>query len=292
MNKLKRYICRGCAFLGISSVIAAGGYAYTIENRADYRNESLEDALMSSFESESSNKYEKRGTIVNVESLLNVRQQPSMDSLIENTLNNGEVIHIIDEKEGWYEIQNDSSTGYVKNDFVEEHKDRQALIVVPLNNKVKKDEEVKSDVITENLSSAADSSDSKPENNSEGISVQETVSAERTAEEAPKGKLINVELTAYCNDEQCSGKWGGTTAMGTETRTGVVAAPEGITLGSRLYIPELSYYKSDALFNVEDRGGAVKMKDDGTYIIDVWFPTYEQVVNFGRVRTTAYILEQ
>ena len=292
MNKLKRYICRGCALFSISCVIAAGAYAYRIENKADYRNESLYAATTSSVESDNSNKYKKRGTVVNVESILNVRKEPSVDSPVDNTLGNGETIHIIDEKEGWYEIEQDNSTGYVKSDFVEEHKDSQDLIAVPLDNRITKDEEVKSDVIAENLSSVTDSSDSTAEDNAESKSKeQESVSTNNAVAEAPKGKLINVELTAYCNDEQCSGKWGGTTAMGTETRTGVVAAPSGLTLGSRLYIPDLAYYKTDAVFNVEDRGGAVKMKDDGTYIIDVWFPTHEQVEKFGRVRTTAYILE-
>ena len=77
---------------------------------------------------------------------------------------------------------------------------------------------------------------------------------------------------------------GGKTALGTETRVGVVAAPSSISLGSKLYIPELSYYKADSVFDVEDRGGAVKTKEDGTYIVDVWFPTHEQVE--GAVRRT------
>ena len=220
-----------------------------------------------------------------------MRQQPSVYSPIDNTLNNGEVVNIIDEKEGWYEIEQDNSTGYVKNDFVEEHTYSEELTTVQLDNKITKDEEIQSRIVTDNLASVTEVSDSQTENNVKVRSYTLEESADTNAEEAPKGKLINVELTAYCNDEQCSGKWGETTAMGTETRTGVVAAPSGITLGSRLYIPDLAYYKSDAVFNVEDRGGAVKMKDDGTYIIDVWFPTHEQVMEFGRVHTTAYILE-
>lgn len=107
-----------------------------------------------------------------------------------------------------------------------------------------------------------------------------------------KGTPIKVELTAYCSDEECSGSWGNMTTMGTETRVGVVAAPSNIKLGSKLYIPELEYYKADGIFNVEDRGGAVKMKEDGTYIIDVWFPTHEETVKFGRKSTTAYLMNE
>ncbi|AGX42518.1 3D domain-containing protein [Clostridium saccharobutylicum] len=102
-------------------------------------------------------------------------------------------------------------------------------------------------------------------------------------------KSIKVELTAYSNDKRCSDNWNSQTAMGTETRVGVVAAPKNIPLGSKLYIPELKNYKEDGIFDVEDRGGAIKMKKDGTYIIDVWMPTYEEAVQFGRKTTTVYI---
>lgn len=102
-------------------------------------------------------------------------------------------------------------------------------------------------------------------------------------------KSIKVELTAYSNDKRCSDNWNSQTAMGTETRVGVVAAPKNIPLGSKLYIPELKNYKEDGIFDVEDRGGAIKVKKDGTYIIDVWMPTYEEAVQFGRKTTTVYI---
>ena len=102
---------------------------------------------------------------------------------------------------------------------------------------------------------------------------------------------ISVELTAYCNCVICSESWGSKTAMQTHTRKGVVAAPQEIPLGSRLFIPELESYKEDCIFDVEDRGGAVKVKDDGTYIIDVWLPDHKQVKEFGRRKSIVYILQ-
>ncbi len=101
---------------------------------------------------------------------------------------------------------------------------------------------------------------------------------------------LRVELTAYCNCEICSEIWGSETAMQTKTRKGVVAAPKEIPLGSRIYIPQLEYYKPDCIFDVEDRGGAVKVKDDGTYIIDVWLPDHEQVKKFGRKLCIVYFI--
>lgn len=133
--------------------------------------------------------------------------------------------------------------------------------------------------------------DIKDEKASESEEVQEDTASVSSGSKI-NGTPIKVELTAYCSDEECSGSWGDQTAMGTKVRTGVVAAPSNIELGSKLYIPELEYYKSDGIFDVEDRGGAVKVKEDGTYIIDVWFPTHEETINFGRKKTTVYLMEQ
>ena len=55
---------------------------------------------------------------------------------------------------------------------------------------------------------------------------------------------------------------------------------------------ELQSYKEDRIFSVEDRGGAIKIKDDGTYIIDVWMPTHEEVEAFGRKTTTIYLMDE
>lgn len=105
-----------------------------------------------------------------------------------------------------------------------------------------------------------------------------------------KGTPIKAELTAYCDDPRCSDQWGSKTAMQTRTRMGVIAAPKNIPLGSKMYIPELTNYKADGMFDVEDRGGAIKIKNDGTYVIDVWVPTYEEAQKFGRKKTTIYLV--
>lgn len=107
----------------------------------------------------------------------------------------------------------------------------------------------------------------------------------------PVGKPIKAELTAYSDDPKCSDKWGSQTAMQTKTRLGVIAAPSNIPLGSKMYIPELENYKADGMFDVEDRGGAIKIKKDGTYVIDVWVPSYKEAVEFGRKITTIYLVE-
>ena len=132
-----------------------------------------------------------------------------------------------------------------------------------------------------------------PYDASQELSVEkedpETIS-NKSKENQKVGTPVKAELTAYCNDPRCSDEWGSQTAMQTKTRLGIIAAPSNISLGSKIYIPELKNYKADGMFDVEDRGGAIKVKADGTYIIDVWVPTYEEAEKFGRKKTTIYLL--
>lgn len=121
--------------------------------------------------------------------------------------------------------------------------------------------------------------------------AEETTSTKAQENNNIKGTPIKAELTAYSDDPRSSGQWGSQTAMQTQTRLGVIAAPSNIPLGSKMYIPELQNYKADGIFDVEDRGGAIKVKKDGTYVIDVWVPTHEEAVKFGRKYTTIYLVE-
>lgn len=101
---------------------------------------------------------------------------------------------------------------------------------------------------------------------------------------------IDAELTAYCNCKICSEAWGSQTAMQTHTRVGIIAVPKDISLGSKIYIPDLKDYKEDGIFEAEDRGGAVIVKNDGTHIIDVWLKTHEEVKEFGRKKAKVYLI--
>jgi Uncharacterized protein conserved in bacteria len=101
---------------------------------------------------------------------------------------------------------------------------------------------------------------------------------------------IDAELTAYCNCKICSEAWGSQTAMQTHTRVGIIAVPKDIPLGSEIYIPDLKDYKEDGIFEAEDRGGAVIVKNDGTHIIDVWLKNHEEVKAFGRKKVKVYLI--
>ena len=283
MNKFKKHIYRGCVVLSLGSVIITGEYFYKHNSTFEYHEKLLYSNKTNNILADDYSNYEKKGTTVNVENILNAREEISIDS----TLVNREVINIVDEKEVWYEIEeNDNDIECFKPDYMEENNNkeyRQATLDIKTIAKEEKTSQEYEQFLT-NISQSG-------ENNTKNPIDIKIFSTDENSTEISKGKMINVELTAYCNDERCSGKWGGTTAPGTETRVGVVAAPSSISLGSKLYIPDLSYYKTDSVFDVEDRGGAIKTKEDGTYMVDVWFSTHEQVEKFGRIKTTAYMLE-
>lgn len=259
MLRLKRLMFLGSIFLGISLI--ATHYSHN-KSEDIQKNDNLVASKYKEIlknEDSSDKEYEERGQVVNVETELSVRNEPNINSSVDDTLYNGMTFNIIDKEEEWYEIQREETVGFVHEDYVEEYTE-----VPPIE-----------EVIEEPLE----------ESEIETLSIVDNIGQNKMV------KAIKAELTAYCNDPRCSEGWGSQTAMQTETRLGVVAAPSSIPLGSKLYIPELENYKSDGIFDVEDRGGAIKEKEDGTYIIDVWLPTHEQVEEFGRKSTTIYLVE-
>lgn len=100
--------------------------------------------------------------------------------------------------------------------------------------------------------------------------------------EAPKREYINVELTAYCPCYECSEGYGTMTASGKRASKGTLAVPKSIPLGTKFIIDGVEH-------RAEDRGGAIKVKEDGTHIIDVYFSKHSDTVKFGRKKTKMYL---
>ena len=153
-------------------------------------------------------------------------------------------------------------------------------------------EELESTVEEDNKEEYSEISHDTPHETLVEPKKRENTSTQSKENQNSVGIPIKAELTAYSNDPRCSEEWGSQTAMQTKTRLGVIAAPSNIPLGSKIYIPELKNYKADGMFDVEDRGGAIKVKEDGTYVIDVWVPTYKEAEEFGRKKTTIYLVEK
>lgn len=77
--------------------------------------------------------------------------------------------------------------------------------------------------------------------------------------------------TAYCDY--------GITASGEYVRPGTCAAGPSVPFGTQLYIEGYGYA------TVTDRGGAIR---DG--MLDVWFPTYRQAIQWGRKSVRVWFL--
>ena len=90
------------------------------------------------------------------------------------------------------------------------------------------------------------------------------------------------EATAYCACPKCCGKWSdGITASGTKATAKRTIAVDNniIPLGSKVEIEGLGTYIA------EDTGSAIKGK-----IIDIYFDTHEEALNFGRQKVNIRIV--
>lgn len=93
------------------------------------------------------------------------------------------------------------------------------------------------------------------------------------------GQVFSVTAVAYSSTPDQTYGDPCITAMGTRVREGVVAT-NFLPLGTRLLI-------EDKEFVVEDR---MHSRYDGKYIIDIWHPTREQAILFGRKQLRIEVL--
>lgn len=105
-------------------------------------------------------------------------------------------------------------------------------------------------------------------------------------------RVITAEVTGYYLGEESTGKTPahpayGITASGVRVRETdkVIAAPKHIPFGTVIEIPGYGMAK------VLDRGAAVKVKKDGTVILDILFPTKEEALQWGRKRLEVKIYD-
>lgn len=106
-------------------------------------------------------------------------------------------------------------------------------------------------------------------------------------------KVIEMKATAYYNSYSETGKKPGSpgfgiTASGMKTKKGVVAVdPRVIPLGTRLYIESMQNGVPSYGYSIAaDTGGAIKGNK-----IDVFFPTRQEVMNWGVRKVKVYVLE-
>lgn len=104
--------------------------------------------------------------------------------------------------------------------------------------------------------------------------------------------VIQMEATAYCSCYSCCGKYPsnkyyGITKTGTKAKVGTIAVdPRKIPLGTKVYIEGLDGAKNYGDGKAEDIGGAIKGN-----IIDLYFDTHKETINWGRQQVKVYILK-
>jgi 3D (Asp-Asp-Asp) domain-containing protein len=103
---------------------------------------------------------------------------------------------------------------------------------------------------------------------------------------APKGpdhvlRTVSVVVTAYSSTTWQTDDSPFITASGTTVREGVVAA-NFLPIGTRIKLPDLY---GDKIFVVEDR-----MHPRQKYVVDIWFPSYSEALNFGAKYTKIQVI--
>ena len=97
----------------------------------------------------------------------------------------------------------------------------------------------------------------------------------------PQKKTIKTILTAYSSTPDQTDSTPFTTASGTRTRDGVIAA-NFLAFGTKVQIPEIF---GDKIFTVEDR--MAKKHNDK---IDIWFPERRLAKRFGIIKDAEIII--
>ena len=140
-----------------------------------------------------------------------------------------------------------------------------------------------------NLQTSKSSSNSNNVSNSSNENIKKessTANVETSSGDSntqANGTVVNAEFTAYfpSNDPMegglfdCKGN-----LLNPDNLT--CAAPKNIPYGTKIKIEGTGTSYDGKIFTVTDRGGAIKIKDDGTYRIDILMSTNEQCNNFGR----------
>src|SRR3989338_314492 len=103
---------------------------------------------------------------------------------------------------------------------------------------------------------------------------------------APKGpdrvvRTVSVIVTAYSSTTWQTDDSPFITASGTTVREGVVAA-NFLPIGTRIKLPDLY---GDKIFVVEDR-----MHPRQKYMLNIWFPSYSEALNFGAKYTKIQVI--
>ena len=138
------------------------------------------------------------------------------------------------------------------------------------------------------LAYANEPAQAQPANTHTAIATAHIVTIAQSESNSQEMEWLVFEATAYCECEICCGRWaidrpGGIvyTASGAIAKAGVTIAADWDVMpkGTQVYIEGIGSR------TVQDRGGAIKGN-----IIDIYFDTHEEALQFGRQEVRLYIL--
>lgn len=111
-------------------------------------------------------------------------------------------------------------------------------------------------------------------------------------------KEVNVRVSFYTSLASENGGYEGMNAISGKLKLGSISAPKSVPFGSKISIAEMQNHLGITEFTVDDRGGAIFIRDDGTYKLDVYVPKkqgesdneyFKRVNSMGIVNTKAKI---
>ena len=107
------------------------------------------------------------------------------------------------------------------------------------------------------------------------------------------GKIVSAELTAYypANNAMAGGFYDCKGVL-LDPSKNTCAAPKDIPYGTKIQISDTGTSLDGKIYTVTDRGGAIKVKSDGTYRFDILMSSESECNNFGRRGGKVTILKE
>lgn len=121
---------------------------------------------------------------------------------------------------------------------------------------------------------------------------------EKPKENTSNVKEVSVRVSFYTSLASENGGYAGMNAVNGRLTLGSISAPKSVPFGSTISIPEMQKLLGITEFTVDDRGGAIFVREDGVYKLDVYVPQkqgesdndyFKRVNNMGIVNTKAKI---
>lgn len=126
-------------------------------------------------------------------------------------------------------------------------------------------------------------SQASSQNNVDSKDNSEIINKDGVSNSKIAGEVFKAEFTAYYpSDDPIEGGFQDCKGNPLNPENLTCAAPSNIPYGTKIKIDGTGTSYDGKIFTVTDRGGAIKIKDDGTYRIDILMSNNSECNDFGR----------